>query len=79
MVRCAVKGESCFEIWRIGYDALKTWHEYSRVDVLKSWVGMVERGDWEVDGNGVACGMNIWKEADTEKGWERYVMLLSWH
>jgi hypothetical protein len=35
---------------------------------------MVERGDWQIDENGVAGGMDVWREADSEEKWEAYVI-----
>jgi hypothetical protein len=35
---------------------------------------MVEGGIWKVDENGVVGDMETWKEADTEEGWEKYVI-----
>jgi hypothetical protein len=35
---------------------------------------MVERRDWEIDEKGVAGGMGVWREADTEQAWEKYVI-----
>lgn len=46
------------------------------VGVLKTWLGMVERGDWKIDRYGVAGGIDVWREADTEQDWEKYVIPL---
>jgi hypothetical protein len=35
---------------------------------------MVEGDVWKVDENGVVGDMETWKEADTEEGWEKYVI-----
>lgn len=64
------------DLYRPGYQPFTEMHEQRLVSLLKSWRGMVECGDWEVDENGVAGGMDVWREADTELGWEKYVISL---
>jgi hypothetical protein len=39
---------------------------------------MVQRGDWEVDANGVMGGIDEWKKADSEELWEKYVIRPTW-
>jgi hypothetical protein len=39
---------------------------------------MVESGKWEVDQDGVAGGMEKWREADTEEHWQDYQLPCSW-
>lgn len=56
------------------YQPSEQQHEQSLVDVLESWRGIVERGDWQIDENGVAGSIDVWREADTEDKWERYVI-----
>jgi hypothetical protein len=68
--------ESHADLYKLGHSPFEMKYHPSLVDVLKSWLGMVERGDWEIDENGVAGGIEIWKEADTEEGWEGYVIPL---
>jgi hypothetical protein len=46
--------------------------------VLNNWADRVERGDWEVDGDGVAGGIDKFREADTEAHWEKYWIPPSW-
>jgi hypothetical protein len=57
-----------------GFHPFETFIEQSLVGVLRNWLEMVERGDWKIDENGVAGGMDIWKEADTQEHWEKYVI-----
>ncbi|CAO2656576.1 Nn.00g053790.m01.CDS01 [Neocucurbitaria sp. VM-36] len=66
--------DSHVDLYRPGYQPFEEQHEQSLVDVLESWRGMVERGDWPIDENGVAGGMDVWKEADSKEGWEGYVV-----
>ncbi|KAL5340438.1 hypothetical protein BJX70DRAFT_108145 [Aspergillus crustosus] len=46
--------------------------------VLNNWADRVESGDWEVDENGVAGGIDKFREADTESHWEKYWIPPSW-
>ncbi|KAL4861185.1 hypothetical protein BDV12DRAFT_204261 [Aspergillus spectabilis] len=46
--------------------------------VLENWAERVERGDWEVNKKGVIGGSRKFREADTEEGWEKYWIPLSW-
>lgn len=46
--------------------ALLTVHITEGFVYESSWRAMVERGDWEVEGNGVAGEVEKWKEADEE-------------
>ena len=66
--------DSHVDLYRPGYQPFEEQHEQSLVDVLESWRGMVERGDWQIDKNGVAGGMDVWREADSQEGWEGYVV-----
>ncbi|KAI4667105.1 uncharacterized protein J4E79_001789 [Alternaria viburni] len=61
--------DSHVDMYRPGYQPLEEPHDHSLVDVLKSWTGMVERGDWQIDENGVAGGMDVWREADSKEKW----------
>jgi hypothetical protein len=40
--------------------------------VLANWWEHVENEDWRVDGDGIACGEDAWKEADMEEKAENY-------
>jgi hypothetical protein len=57
-----------------GSHPFETVVEQSLVGVLRNWLEMVERGDWKIDENGVAGGIDIWNEADAEEHWEKYVI-----
>jgi hypothetical protein len=46
--------------------------------VLDNWAGMVEKGYWVVDREGVAGGIKKFKDADTEEQWEKYTVPHSW-
>lgn len=69
------RGEDSYtELYQPGRRPLEDFQAESLAGVLKSWLGMVERGDWGVDENGVVGDMDTWKEADTEEGWRKYVI-----
>jgi hypothetical protein len=46
--------------------------------VLNNWADRVEKGDWEVDEDGVAGGIDKFREADTEAHWQKYWIPPSW-
>jgi hypothetical protein len=46
--------------------------------VLNNWADRVERGDWEVDEDGVVGGIDKFREADTEAHWQKYWIPPSW-
>jgi hypothetical protein len=66
------------DIYEPGHQPFTTSHSRQLVDVLKNWLGMVQRGDWKVDADGVMGGVEKWKEADTEELWEKYVIPVTW-
>ncbi|KAJ5139691.1 hypothetical protein N7448_003099 [Penicillium atrosanguineum] len=46
--------------------------------VFLNWASRVETGDWEVNEDGVAGGIEKFKEADTSGHWTKYQIPLSW-
>ncbi|KAJ4346148.1 hypothetical protein N0V95_005651 [Ascochyta clinopodiicola] len=62
------------DLYSLGFHPFETTYAQNLASILKNWLGMVERGDWKIDEHGVAGGMEIWKEADTEEHWEKYVI-----
>ena len=66
--------ESFDDLCSLGYHPFETDHGQNLASILKNWTSMVERGDWKVDEDGVAGGIEMWKEADTEEHWEKYVV-----
>ncbi|PYI16226.1 hypothetical protein BO99DRAFT_445547 [Aspergillus violaceofuscus CBS 115571] len=46
--------------------------------VLESWAERVRAGDWTVGVDGVADGVERWREADTEGGWRKYWVPVRW-
>lgn len=53
-------------------------HDVQLKHVLSRWAEMVEQGKWTVDIDGVAGGIQKWREADTEEHWQDYCLPLSW-
>jgi hypothetical protein len=53
-------------------------HQVRLVKVLESWEGMVEKGDWKIGARGVDGTVEDFKEADTEEGWSKFVIPISW-
>lgn len=75
--RLEVNAKDTFaDLYWPGYQPFRETGEHRIVRVLESWLGMVERGDWKIDQAGVAGGIDAWKEADTEEGWEKYMIPL---
>jgi hypothetical protein len=67
-------GDSHDDLYTPGHQPFEEPHWQSLVDVLESWRGMVERGDWKIGEDGVVGGMEVWREADSEESWEKYVI-----
>jgi hypothetical protein len=53
-------------------------HETRLIKVLDSWIGMIERDDWKVGVEGVGGTISDFREADTEPGWSKFVVPVSW-
>ncbi|KAJ4319697.1 hypothetical protein N0V94_003756 [Neodidymelliopsis sp. IMI 364377] len=66
--------DSFDDLFSLGSHPFETTTEQSLASVLKNWLEMVEIRHWKIDENGVAGGMEIWKEAGTEEHWEKYVI-----
>lgn len=61
-----------------GHNPYIEMHNMQLYRVLEKWADMVEEGSWDVDENGVAGGMEKFKNADTEEHWEKYVIDQDW-
>ncbi|KAJ4287826.1 hypothetical protein N0V90_012530 [Kalmusia sp. IMI 367209] len=66
------------ELYQTGHNPFIEMHAVRLVKVLRSWIGMVERGDWKVGERGVVSGIGEWKRADTRGGWEKYAIAADW-
>jgi hypothetical protein len=70
--------DTFWDVYQPGHCPFTIDHPRQLVDVLKNWLGMVQRGDWKVDANGVVGGIDEWKKADSEEEWEKYVIPIKW-
>lgn len=66
------------DLYQPGYQPFVEWHGVRLVKVFESWIGMIERGDWKVDLEGVQGTIEDFKEADTGGGWAKFVVPVSW-
>ncbi|KAL5371630.1 hypothetical protein DPSP01_014129 [Paraphaeosphaeria sporulosa] len=75
----SANSKDCYEeLYQTGRQPFIKRHPVRLVQVLRSWVGMVERGDWAVGAEGISNWMDEWKNADTRGGWEKYVITPEW-
>jgi hypothetical protein len=65
-------------LYQPGYQPFVEIHGVRLAGILRSWLGMVERGDWKVGPEGVLGDMEAFKEAGTEEGWEKFIVPVSW-
>jgi hypothetical protein len=66
------------DVYQPGYQPFTNGHNVRLFCVLENWLGMVQRGDWKVDANGVMGGIGEWKKADTKESWEKYTIPPTW-
>jgi hypothetical protein len=66
------------ELYQPGYRPFVEMHYTQLVKVLESWIGMIERNDWKVGSEGVEGAISKFREADTELGWSKFVVPVSW-
>ncbi|KAJ6118485.1 hypothetical protein N7471_013105 [Penicillium samsonianum] len=67
------------ELYQVcGWNGILETHGVQLHKVLLNWAERVEMGDWELDENGVAGGIEKFKDADTPGNWEKYQIPLSW-
>ncbi|RMZ85694.1 hypothetical protein DV736_g6557, partial [Chaetothyriales sp. CBS 134916] len=66
------------QLYQLGFNAYIEMHDVQLRRVLARWVEMVREGKWEVDAEGVAGGIEKWRDADTEEGWRDYVLPRTW-
>ncbi|KAI9035706.1 uncharacterized protein KD926_002987 [Aspergillus affinis] len=59
-------------------DGITNRHLVQIDKVLNNWADRVERGDWEIDRDGVTGGIGKLREADTEAHWQKYWIPPSW-
>lgn len=66
------------ELYQQGYNPFTVCHDVQLKHVIQRWITMVESGYWEVNSQGVAGGIEKWREADTEEHWQKYQLPLRW-
>ncbi|KAL1846829.1 hypothetical protein Plec18170_008971 [Paecilomyces lecythidis] len=65
-------------LYQQGFNHFIETHGVQLKHVLSRWAEMVEEGKWTVDVDGVAGGIQKWREADTEDLWQDYQLPISW-
>lgn len=71
-------GDRHADLYQQGWQPFIEMHDVRLVKVLESWIGMIQRGDWKVGEEGVEGTIEAFKEADTEQGWSKFVIPVSW-
>ncbi|KAH6621816.1 hypothetical protein C7974DRAFT_211571 [Boeremia exigua] len=66
--------DSFDDLYSLGFHPFETSYAQKLASILENWLGMVVSEAWKIDENGVAGGMEIWKDADSEEHWEKYVI-----
>lgn len=66
------------ELYQLGFNHFIEMHDVQLKHVLSRWADMVEQGKWTVNADGVAGGIEKWREADTEDHWQDYQLPISW-
>ncbi|RFU75005.1 hypothetical protein TARUN_7236 [Trichoderma arundinaceum] len=66
------------QLYQQGFNHFIRTHDVQLKHVLWHWAGMVEQGKWAVDVDGVAGGIEKWREADTEDHWQDYQLPMTW-
>ncbi|KAF2273042.1 uncharacterized protein EI97DRAFT_503825 [Westerdykella ornata] len=62
------------DLYRPGYQPFEDFREHRLFTLLENWRERVECGDWDIGEDGVEGSMEVWREADTEHGWQKYVL-----
>jgi hypothetical protein len=66
------------DLYQPGYNGFVPVHSVQLHKVLSNWAERVESGDWDVTEDGVAGGLDRFREADTEENWEKYWIPSAW-
>ncbi|KAK4063896.1 hypothetical protein Trihar35433_8604 [Trichoderma harzianum] len=66
------------QLYQQGFNHFIQTHDVQLKHVLWHWADMVEKGKWAVDVDGVAGGIEKWREADTKDHWQDYQLPMSW-
>ncbi|KAJ0422934.1 hypothetical protein BJY00DRAFT_310536 [Aspergillus carlsbadensis] len=66
------------DLYQPGYNGFTPLHSVQLHKVLANWAERVESGNWEVTEDGVGGGLDRFRAADTEDGWGKYWIPLTW-
>lgn len=66
------------DVYQPGHQPLTEMHAVRLISILQNWLEMVQRGDWEVDSDGVLGSIDEWRKADTEDSWGNFVIPITW-
>ena len=66
------------DVYQPGHQPFTEMHGVRLISILQNWLEMVQSGDWEMDAEGVACGIDIWRKADTEESWDNFITPITW-
>ncbi|KAI7487589.1 hypothetical protein KC351_g2552 [Hortaea werneckii] len=64
--------EKSYDLLQAGTNPFNDNHPLAITAFLETVRENVESGHWAVDGHGVAGGIDVWKQADTEEHWDKY-------
>lgn len=70
--RCGGMSDKLYQVYQ--FSGILPWDSHSSQihKVLLNWAERVEIGDWEVNDDGVADGIEKFKDADTPENWKKY-------
>ncbi|KAK4543619.1 hypothetical protein LTR36_005264 [Oleoguttula mirabilis] len=68
--------DHCDKLLQAGVNPYNDVHPTQLQAFLETVYLNVERGHWAVDEHGVAGGIDVWKDADTEQSWSNYFVPL---
>jgi hypothetical protein len=66
------------ELYSKGWNPFIFWYGTKLYLVFDNWKKMVDEGHWQVDENGVAGGIEKYREADTEERCDLYTIPMHW-
>lgn len=78
MIQPAVPASSSTEIHQYGHNPFVMHHDVQLKFVLQRWAELVESNYWVVDANGVAGGIEKWRDADSAEHWQKYQLPGHW-
>lgn len=67
-----IPAEKSYDLLQAGTNPFNDSHPLAITAFLETLRENVESGHWAVDGHGVAGGIDVWQQADTEEHWDKY-------